>query len=177
MYDDVLDESCCNDATRDIKTGEFSKAFCFWHPVRPSSFTLEATPMPVEVNANISATCVVYEIRPEPMEFYWMLGDMRMEGVSNSTVVNSTYNITNVEKSIRLDAVGGIDGKTLMCVLVMGPCEEELRSLQIDIVVVGMPGGEGVYVFSIFWQDPIIRLRVRFMCKIELIWMNATSNK
>ena len=101
--------------------------------VRPSLFTLEATPMPVEFNTNFKGICTVNEIRPEPSEFYWMLGDTRIQGLSNSSVVNSTYDVLSVYSTVTHIAIVDDFDKTLTCVLVMQNGGELRRSMQIVV--------------------------------------------
>ena len=126
--------------------------------VYPSSFTLEATPMPVEPNTTINATCTVNEIRPEPSEFYWMLGDTRVKGLSNSSVVNSTYDVLSVYRIVTHTVVVDDYDATLTCVLVMQNGEELRRSLQIDIIGVG----KGMYIMI---HNSIIHL-----CGIRIVY-------
>ena len=103
--------------------------------VRPSSFSLEATPMQVELNTNINGTCTINEIRPEPSEFYWMLGDTRVQGLSKSTAVNSTYDVLSVYSTVSV--VVDDHDTSLTCVLVMQNGEELRRSLNVDVIGVG----------------------------------------
>ena len=91
--------------------------------------------MPVEVNADITATCVANEILPEPEEFYWVLGDTVFQGLNSTTVVNSTYDIVSVQSTFRRVAYPDDDGKDLTCVLVMQNGWELNRSLHIDIIL------------------------------------------
>ena len=113
----------------------------FLYPsVRLSSFTLEATPIPVELNTNINGTCTVNEIRPEPSEFYWMFGNTRVQGLNKSTIVNSTYDVLSVYSTVT--AVVDDYNTFLTCVLVMPDGEVLRRSLKIDIIGVG----KGMYI-------------------------------
>ena len=91
--------------------------------------------MPIEVNANIIGTCVVNEIRPEPMNFYWMLGDAQFHGLDSTTVVNHTYGVLSIESTFSQVADPDDDGKTLMCVLVMPNGEIIKRNMHIDVVI------------------------------------------
>ena len=87
--------------------------------MRPSSFTLEATPMPVETNTNINASCVANEIRPEPRDLYWMLGAMRIPAMNSADLVDITYHVYSVSSTVTQVMVADDDGKTLTCVLVL----------------------------------------------------------
>ena len=109
--------------------------------------------MPVEVNANITGICTANEIRPQPKDFYWMFGNTRIQGLSYSNVVNSTYNVVSVYSTISLDAFACDDGRILTCILVMENGEELRRMLQIDVDGVDFPVEEtGVYILG-FLQD------------------------
>ena len=112
--------------------------------VRPSLFTLEATTIQVELNTNFNATCTVNEIRPEPSEFYWMLGDTRIQGLSNSGVVNSTFDVLSLYSTVTHTAAAAVYGIPLTCILVMENGGELRRSLQIYVI----DGIEGMYQSS-----------------------------
>ena len=110
--------------------------------------------MPVEFNTKFTGTCTVNEIRPEPSEFYWMLGDTRIQGLSDSSVLNSTYGVLSLYSTVT--AIVDDYGKKLTCVLVMRNGEELRRSLQII-------ASKGMYIMI---YNSIIHYAVRESCII-----------
>ena len=95
--------------------------------------------MPVEINADIHGICAVKEIRPEPIDFYWMLDETRLDVFMVTTLVNSTYNVVSVYTAFRIVAVADNNGRKLTCVLVTQNGEELRNDLQIDVKGVSSP--------------------------------------
>ena len=87
-----------------------------------------------------------------------MLGDRRVQGLSNSSVVNSTYDILSVYTIVTSTAVVDEYNTTLTCVLVMQTGEELRRSLQIDSIGVG----KGMYI--------MIYNSVIHLCVIRIVY-------
>ena len=124
-----------------------------YYSVRPSLFTMEATPMPVEVNTSITGTCVANEIRPQPEEFYWRLGDTHIQGLRSTDSVNNTYPVFRVSSTFSHVAIADDNGKNLTCILVMQNGEDLRRRVPISIIGVGSPAGEkgaDIFIVMIF---------------------------
>ena len=112
--------------------------------VRPSSFTLEATTMPVEPNTDITGTCVVNDIRPEPADFYWMLDDTRIDSSNITSVVNDTNGVVNIYITFNYVVVADDDDSLLTCVLAMQNGDTLTRNLRINIMK-----EKGICIFSV----------------------------
>ena len=100
------------------------------HPVRPSFFTISATPLPVHPNTNVTGTCVAHEIRPPPRVFYWIVGDSRIEAKTVNTSSDAMITYGTVSHAVAADD----HGRNLTCVLVMKNGLILRRSVRIDII-------------------------------------------
>ena len=163
-----------------ISSWSLSPSSFQYYSVRPSLFTMEATPMPVEVNTSITGTCRANEIRPQPEEFYWRLGDTHIQGLRSTDSVNSTYPVFRVSSTFSHVAIADDNGKNLTCILVMQNGEDLRRRVRISIIGVGSPAGEkGADIFSLSWCYSITRFGETIMHHCEVLaqlQMNDTCN-